>query len=548
MTWLRSCISVVVRDDGQDFTSNTRLLLESIDKFTGWKLISTTQALTQDFNRPAISGSGAFDMVRDPEEFERAWRARTAMDSIRRLSDFLAGVRGRRKAMILMSEGVGFNIFDGFNINASIVAEQSREAIAAATRANVTIYAIDPRGLATAEELVLAGNSPSADRPGIRIGLESFGDELRLSQGSLRTLSEQTGGFAAVNQNTFADTFDRIVRENSAYYVLGYYSTNERRDGSRRSLDVRVGRPGLQVRARNNYIAARGRAPDSDAVVEETPRETGIREALTSPLAVTQLPLRVFAAPYKGTAPNAQVAVALEIDVSRLNFAETDGVFSTTISVALTVSGPDGDLVANRQHNLDLALQPTTLTSARQQGLRVVSMIDLPPGRHRLRVVAVDDTGVTGSVDYDLDIPVYGEELFAISGVTLTAASADAMPTVLALDPLEALLPGPPVALREFDQGDELDLYAEVYESAAGFPEHSVDISTSLIDERGRVLFEADEERSSDELVDGQGGYGYMMTVPLDVEPGLYVIRVEARPRLVAMGPALSRDILIRVR
>ena len=56
-------------------------------------------------------------------------------------------------------------------------------------------------------------------------------DELRLSQDSLRIISDETGGFAAVNQNDFRDAFARIVQDNSSYYVLGYYSSDERRDG-----------------------------------------------------------------------------------------------------------------------------------------------------------------------------------------------------------------------------------------------------------------------------------------------------------------------------
>ena len=72
-------------------------------------------------------------------------------------------------------------------------------------------------------------------------------NELRLSQDSLRVLAANTGGFAAVNQNDFNSAFDRIVQENSSYYVLGFYSTNERRAGRYRKLEVRVKRPGLRV-------------------------------------------------------------------------------------------------------------------------------------------------------------------------------------------------------------------------------------------------------------------------------------------------------------
>ena len=50
-------------------------------------------------------------------------------------------------------------------------------------------------------------------------------------QDSLRTLAEETGGFASVSSNDFSTAFQRIVDENSSYYVLGYYPTNDKRDG-----------------------------------------------------------------------------------------------------------------------------------------------------------------------------------------------------------------------------------------------------------------------------------------------------------------------------
>jgi Ca-activated chloride channel homolog len=38
-------------------------------------------------------------------------------------------------------------------------------------------------------------------------------------------------------------------------YVLGFYSTNEKRDGSFRKLSVRIKKPGYTARARTGYYA-----------------------------------------------------------------------------------------------------------------------------------------------------------------------------------------------------------------------------------------------------------------------------------------------------
>jgi hypothetical protein len=49
----------------------------------------------------------------------------------------------------------------------------------------------------------------------------------------LRAMADGTGGFPIVNRNNYEYWFARLVRENGTYYVLGYYSTNELRDGAR---------------------------------------------------------------------------------------------------------------------------------------------------------------------------------------------------------------------------------------------------------------------------------------------------------------------------
>ncbi len=76
---------------------------------------------------------------------------------------------------------------------------------------------------------------------------------------------------------------------------------------------------------------------------------------------------------------------------------------------------------------------------------------------------------------------------------------------------------------------------------------HSVDITTSLKAE-GRVrVFSNSETRSSKELGGASGGYGYTNRVPLKgVEPGLYVLTVEARSTLKGTA-AVSRDVQIRI-
>jgi hypothetical protein len=188
------------------------------------------------------------------------------------------------------------------------------------------------------------------------------------------------------------------------------------------------------------------------------------------------------------------------------------------------------------------------LQRVKAHGFRVISQIDLPPGRYQLRVAAAESSGKAGTVLYDLEVPDFYKAPLTMSGLAVTAASAGQTPTARSKDPLRDFLPGPPTAVREFQKGDELALFAEFYENAPGSPAHKLDITTTVRTDEGRVVTQHQEERSSTELQGGRGGYGFATRLPLtDLAPGSYVLRVEAKSR-VAPDKGVGRDLQIRVR
>ncbi len=536
--------------DGQEFTNNRRLLLAAVDRFSGRNLRSEALEIADALARPL---SGFRGVPTDPLEFVRAQRARTTLSLVRQLAEFMEGIRGRRKTILLVSEGISYDIYDPFtNTSANLIMQRANDTVAAATRANVTIYAIDPRGLSAFEEAIEApGTSTTGGTPFSVVG--ALRTARQLSRQSLQMLAEETGGFAAVDRNDFADAFARIVLENSTYYVLGYYPSNERRDGRFRRLDVRVKRPGLQVRARRGYVAPRGRAPEPQPAAAAADGEAlspASASALNSPIPISGVPLTLFAGAYKGTAPNASIVLALEMRVDRFAFAEMNGTFNDRVEVGFTSIDADGTVRNGNRHLLTLELKPETYAIATQRGLRVVSEIALPPGLYQLRGVVTDEgSNRSGTVLYDLEVPDFYAPGLSMSGVSLTAASERAMPTVLGKDPLADFLPGPPVATREFARQDVLTLFAEFYENMPGAPQHVIDLATTVRAADGRIVFEQHEERSSADLQGASGGYGYSPQIPLsDMAPGTYVVRVEGRSRAADANAILSRDLLIRIR
>ena len=542
--------------DSQDFTNNAQLLLASIDKFTGRKLRSAT--LNQIETATTDPTSGALTPGSDTDSQERAFRARSAMSTIRKLAEFMANVRGRRKAMLLISEGVDYNIYDLIGPNvldiasaqtpaapsaATAVLEDTRDAIAAATRGDVNIYAIDPRGLTTGSEDLIQVDDTFEDQG---VGLTSMQNELRLSQDALRELADSTGGFAAVNRNDLNGAFDRIVRENSTYYLLGYYPQNEKRDGKFRKLQVRVKRPGLTVRSRRGYVAPKGKtAPEAPASPNAVP--TAIRDALVSPLPVAGVPMRVYASAFKGTPPNAAIPIAIEMDVSGFDFVQQNGTFNDKLDIVDTATDVNSKVYPGDRSTLNLALKPETYQRVKAGGLRVITQMNLPPGRYQIRIAAGDASGKSGSVIQDVQVPDFSKGALTMSGVALTSAAAAEIVTVKPKDPLKDFLPGPVAAMREFKAGDTIALFGEVYENARA-ADHMIDITTELRDEGGRVIRNDSEQRSSAELEGKSGGYGFSSRLSLaDVAPGLYVIHVEAQSR-AGSQPKVSRDIQIRIK
>jgi VWFA-related protein len=118
---------------------------------------------------------------------------------------------------------------------------QLQEITRAANRANATLFTVDPRGL--------VGTTDA----GAQIDQDEWTTHIQKTQSSMKTLAENTGGFAVLNSNDFEPALKRIDAETSDYYVLGYYSTN--RDSSKRvrEIEVTVNRPGLTVFSRRYY-------------------------------------------------------------------------------------------------------------------------------------------------------------------------------------------------------------------------------------------------------------------------------------------------------
>ena len=533
----------------QDFTGNRALALKAIDAAMGNKTGSSTEAALQDYYQNQATG-GDSNANASFNELQRFNNARNATRTLRNIADYMAGMRGRRKAVVYFSEGLNYNVVDPFNNpHATDVQHEIRELVAAATRANVNVYSVDPRGVTSGmEDAIEIGSVPSD----LSMSATALMDEMRLEHDSLRVVAEETGGFAVLNQNDFRTGFSRILEDNSRYYVLGYHPTNDKRDGKLRKIQVRVLQPNLKVHARSGYVApVPGRKETSEKGSPAEKTSPDLRDALESPVAVSGLTISAFAAPFKGAGANDAVAMSIEVQGADMRFApRKDGLFANDLEVTLIAADTASGKIKDGAHDVVSVALKSGVQEMRSP-FRVVRRLQIPPGKYQIRVGARESGGKVGTVLYDLEAPDFSKGPIVMSGLALSSVSGARVPTASpdpGVNEFKDVLPAPPSASREFPRGDTLSVFGEVYDNLGATP-HRVFITTTVRADDGKVVFTTSDERSSDELKGSSGGgYGHTAQIPLaEFAPGRYVIQVEAKPS-IGNAAAVSRDVEFTVR
>jgi VWFA-related protein len=243
---------------GQGFTDDTKLLLSAVDRFRG----------VLDYKAPASM---------------KEFRARAVVQTMRDLATAVGPIQGRRKALVYVGMTVGCLAARenqpyrdaGFAIDPRAVdlsaagtgeapgardsilcQDEITQTVRELTRAGTVVYSLDPRGSynpAWVSPTVdgRGGPGPARDRMSlVEAGRPSVFD-------GFNVFAERTGGFAVTGTSAFDSVLDRIVQENSSYYVIGYYSTNDAADGKFRNNQVKVSRSQLKVFHRPGYFAPR---------------------------------------------------------------------------------------------------------------------------------------------------------------------------------------------------------------------------------------------------------------------------------------------------
>jgi hypothetical protein len=335
-----------------------------------------------------------------------------------------------------------------------------------------------------------------------------------------RYLAEESGGIAVVNTNDLQGGIERMVRETSSYYLLGYHSTNNRTDGKFRRNEVRVSRPGVRAVHRNGYFAAR------ESRAADTPVRTSVvdqlQELARSPVPVSAMPLRVAATPFLSADNKARVAVVVEMPPEGLRPATDNDRYRLNIGLSIGFYDRNGKSIGSDDPNIDLDIPLNAAPKVTPNGMRIVSRIEIPPGAYRFWVGAVQSgSGLRGSVMTEIDIPDFDSHPLALSGIAVSSTNARRIYTARTDGLLDDVFGGPPVAHREFVLDSDLWLYGEIYDHRSNGGDVEADVTVRAAD--GKVMYKTALEPAPVQ-------FGYLARIPLkEIGPGAFEATIEAR-------------------
>jgi len=468
----------------QDFTADRSVLSDAVDSFGGSSGQGFEEGTTGDSEGTPDSG-GAF--TADDTEFN-IFNTDRRLDALRSLSDALAKIE-QKKSVIYFSSGM--------NQSGSDNQVQLRRTIDRAVRANVSIYAADMRGLTAqvpggdATQASLRGTSPFS---GASV-TSQFG-KLAATQDTLTTMAEDTGGRAFFDSNAFGDVFKRVIEDTSAYYVLGFSSTNLARDGRFRKITVRAKRQDVKLEYRSGYYAARDFAHST-----KDDREDQLQEQLNSDLSATDLSAYVSAAYFRIADNRFFVPLSVVIPGYQVPFLRTTDKNKATIDVLGVVRDAQSRPVGRIRDTVKVA--PEGADDLKHKVVQYESGFELAPGKYHLKVVLRENLdGTIGSYETDVVVPDLKRDAIKMSTVVVGtqlqegARRDDRNPLVR---DGRALVPN---VTHVITGGQHLYFYYEVYDPSQAAP--GIKLLTNITFFRGRVrafetpLVEADQLAASD--------------------------------------------------
>jgi VWFA-related protein len=450
----------------EDFTDDRDALLKDIKKLT----VGEGQGFDEATNDDSTSDTAAA-FTQDDTEFNifNTDRQLSALESAVKM----LGSLNEKKALVYFASGMSRNGTDN--------QAQLQATVNAALRANVSFYPIDARGLVASAPLGDAtksspGGSGMYTGSSARAGQSNFQGQ----QETLFTLATDTGGKALLDNNDLAVGIQQAQKDMSSYYILGYYSHNDKMDGHFRTVKITMKDPTMQAKF-SKFDYRRGYYAGKEwKNFTATDKERALTEALMLGDPVTDIDMNMEVDYFRLAKDRYFVPIVARIPGSELELARHGGAESTAIDFIGVVKDSAGKQVQNFREYIPLKLKDATAQDLAKHPIQYDANCVLPPGTYSLRFVARENTtGKIGTYDRKFVVPDLTNEqkMLPISSVVLSSQRTDLNQAVFNAENDKKLLASNPLiednkklvpsVTNVFRKNQEMFVYLQAYEPAA---------------------------------------------------------------------------------
>jgi VWFA-related protein len=462
------------------------------------------------------------------DRLERQLQGESSIFGLMALSNQQQKLAGR-KTILYFSEGLQVT---------SRLEQAFKSAVSEANRANVSIYAVDARGLNTQNQLgtqdklnrtLAAVRRQQTTRGGVAVtpdeamAGETVEESLRTnSQGTLGDLAESTGGFLIANSNDMKAGMEKVAGDIVGYYEVVYAPSKVETDGKFRELSVKVARGGTTVHARKGYFAV----PAGEGTVT-FPYEMALLSALRADPVPHDFDFRSSAFRFGRVRDSQQFTLVMEVPLSSFAFKKEGGSYKAHFSFMAVLRHPTQGVVQKFSQDSPVDV-PADRKEAVTRGNAVFTRsFSLAPGRYTLETVAQDDNNKKTSVRKAVLVVAKTGTPLSLSSLAIIKRTEPVNPGALATD--DALRIGPTRIVPQLGEptlqaGEGLPLFLIAYPTAGAT--EKVELTLALLRE-GSVVGRSSPEPPG---IDDKGQIAYIATIPsTGLTPGRYEVRALLR-------------------
>ncbi len=489
----------------QNFTNDPKALTETLQKLNigdsanlaELGVSTSDDSTTLDVSDPFTADETQFNVFNTDRKL-------AAIESVGKMFRYLP----EKKFLIYYSSGISTTGVENQS--------QIRATVDTLNQSGTSMYAVDARGLIA---LPPGGDSSQGSASGnSNYSGKAVRDQysaLANSQETLTTLALDTGGKVLQDTNDLGQVFEAVRKDSTSYYLLGYNSSNPKRDGKFRRIRVEVNIPGAHLKYRQGYFA-----PASFTQFSKTDKERHLEDAVTTERPFSDIPFLIATNFIRANTDQVYVPVSLKFTAADIPFEQKGKKTQGSFDFIGQVRGAKNSVVSAVRDTIRIDWDPQTFQKISLGDIQYQTGFYLKPGKYDLKfLLRENQTGKLSTFEQVLDVPNYSRPGLSISSIILSSRlepinqkangvkklvtfsggpnAGSILPDLLVIDGNRLV----PSIAKVFSSSDHLYIFFQLYVNPAS--KSSPDLSASLAFYKNGQLFRQAGKLQLDQFDEG---------------------------------------------